>query len=269
MPRAFCLIKRQPFYRHDAFMAGLAAAGFQVHAGPPGKGRPDDILVIWNRYGSDEILADRFESEGGTVAVAENGYLNPGGGNPKFDAHEGKPGYYALALDQHNGAGRWPVGGPERWEALGIEMKPPRENTGGYLLVCLNRPFGSRITTPPADCFVEEIGRCKAFDCEIRIRPHPGNSRPASSLEEDLAGCWNVLTWSSTAGLHALIAGIPVKSPAPWWHGTDALISGVDRRKEAFERLAWAQWHIYEIASGKPFERLMECTSTAPATLTT
>lgn len=259
MSRAFCLIRRQPFYRHDAFMAGLKAAGFQVYEGAP-KNPPyfEDVLCIWNRYGEVEAIADRFEAAGGTVIVAENGYLNPGGGNPKFDAHEGKPGYYALALDGHNGSGRWPAGDGSRWKALGIELKPWQKNEGGHILICPNRPFGSRWMQPPPS-WLESIGTRFLGETsrEVRIRKHPGNARPERPLERDLENCQVVVVWASTAGLHALIAGIPVLCCAPYWIGKPADLPHVDGRLRAFERLAWAQWHIDEIATGYSFERLM------------
>jgi hypothetical protein len=266
------MIRRQPFYRHDAFMAGLKAAGFQVFEGAP-KNPPfeDDVLCIWNRYGEVEAIADRFEAQGGTVIVAENGYLNPGGGNPKFDAHEGKPGYYALALDGHNGSGRWPSGDGSRWQALGIELKPWRTD-GEHILVCPNRPFGSRKMVPPAR-WAEDVRAAysKVTPREIRVRAHPGNTRPARTLAQDLENCFAVVIWSSTAGLHALLSGIYVACESRYWICKEAAAGGGIGRYEAvnserlasFERLAWAQWHIDEIATGYPFERLMAMTAVA------
>lgn len=255
------MIRRQPFYRHDAFMAGLKAAGFQVYEGAP-KNPPyvEDVLCIWNRYGEVEAIADRFEAAGGTVIVAENGYLNPGGGNPKFDAHEGKPGYYALALDGHNGSGRWPSGDGSRWKALGIELKPWRTD-GEHILVCPNRPFGSKVMMPPAG-WAESVAmkfRARVDERDVRIRPHPGNKRPERALAEDLKDCWHVVIWASSVGIYALIEGIPVRRDAPYWICDELKF----RREDSFERLAWAQWHIDEIATGDPFERLMAMTAVA------
>lgn len=267
MRRAFCLIRDQPFYRRDAFFAGLTAAGYQVFNVPPARVENGDVLVTWNRYGHVQQIADRFEAEGGTVIAAENGYLNPGGGNPKFDAHEGVHGYYALALHGHNGSGKWPIGDGSRWMALGIELKPWRMD-GGHILVCPNRTFGSREMEPPPNWTldVEDLLR-RATKREIRIRPHPGNSRPARTLEQDLEGAWACVIWASSAGVHALINGIPVFQTAPSWICTGAASLNLnmiedpamdyERREGALHRMAWAQWTVDEIARGAPFKLLL------------
>jgi hypothetical protein len=105
--KAYCLIRTQPHYRHEAFVAGLKRCGYDVHLSyARWPVRPGDVLVIWNRYGETERIADGFEAAGGTVLVAENGYIGRGGGTPK---HTNGPGnhYYALARHAHNGRGRW------------------------------------------------------------------------------------------------------------------------------------------------------------------
>ena len=37
--------------------------------------KPDDILIIWNRYGKNDEYARQFEAAGATVLIAENGYI--------------------------------------------------------------------------------------------------------------------------------------------------------------------------------------------------
>ena len=102
---------------------------------------------------------------------------------------------------------------------------------------------------------------------EIRIRPHPGNWQkepPRVPLVADLEGCWAMVTWASSAGVHALLAGVPVIREAPWWILAGAASSDIRAvehppepdRLPAFVRLAWAQYNIEEIAAGLPFEKL-------------
>jgi hypothetical protein len=228
---------------------------------------PDTLLVIWNRYSANHETALRVERAGGRVLVAENGFVASGGGTPKFDVYSAAGGqgghYYSLAEGWHNGAGRWPAGGPERWLRLGVEVRPWRGG-GEYHLVCPNRSFGvpGRMMHPDwPRRKAEQIGRESRFP--VRLRPHPGNSAPKVALEADLAGARAVHVWQSTSGVHALVAGVPVFCDSPTWIMKGAASSGsVDEptlpdRAPHFERLAWAQWTVDEIASGEPFRHLL------------
>lgn len=259
--KAYSLIRQQPHYRHDAFLTGLAAAGYEVHDRGPDRARPGDLLLIWNRYFSIEQIADRFEAEGGTVLVAENGYIR--------GRHDGGD-YYALAIHGHNGSGTVRVGGPERWQALGVELKPWRKD-GKHILVAANRSFGMRGFIMPqhwGENMVEALR--KITKREVRLRLHPGNGRAPVPLEHDLRDAHCVVIWSSSVGVKALIEGIPVVCCAPWWicrgatHGIDCDLEAmrVDEcadqdRLNAMHTLAWSQWSTEEIASGSPFKNLL------------
>ncbi len=266
MPRAWNLLRDRPWYRRAAFSEGLRAAGFEVSERAPVDPKAGDVLVIWNRYGSGHELATRFEAQGGTVLVAENGYLGRGGSSPKFDVHPGGPKpehYYAIAVGGHNGQGGWPDGGPERWEALGIELRPWRAD-GGHVLVCPNRSFGvpGRIMPPDwAEATAKRLRR--ETQREVRVRAHPGNDAPRRPLAADLEGAWAAVVWSSGAGLHALLAGIPTFVASGWWIcKAAAALGAIDApetpdRMPSFRRLAWAQWRVDEIQKGEPFARLL------------
>lgn len=276
--RAYCLIRPLPVYRHEAFCDGLKARGYDVRRQRPGEVRPGDLLVIWNRYGELAQLADQFEVRGGTVLVAENGYLGAGGGTPKFDVTGGvQPGhYYALAVGGHNGQGRWPdrPRGPwieqseaygARWRALRVPQCGWRLN-GAHILVCPNRSFGRPGHIMPAGWAEDVARRLRASTKrEVRVRPHPGNDRPARELERDLEGAHAVAVWSSSAGVHALVRGIQVLCEAPAWilkGAALARLASIDQhwggeRVPHLERLAWAQWTVEEIASGFAFRHLL------------
>lgn len=266
--RAYSLIRPEPHYRREAFAAGLKAAGYDVRGGPPPSPAECDVLLVWNRYGDRHDLATLVERAGGRVIVAENGYLSAGGGVPKFDVLGGPQAghYYALALGGHNGNGRWVVGAEDRFARLGVEVKPWR-TTGEHILVCPNRSFGVPEQMMPADWATGVVRRLKHLTKRpVSLRLHPGNNRPARSLEEDLENAWAVVVWYSSAGLHALLAGIPVITEARAWLMKDAC--GTDLRDienpprpdrlPALGRLAWAQWTLEEIAGGGPFRRLLD-----------
>lgn len=268
--RAYSLIRPGPIYRREAFDAGLKAAGLDLRKGSPMHGDKCDVLVIWNRYGDNHNLACRVEAGGGRVIVAENGYVGR-----DANGHQ----LYAIAEGGHNGSGKWPdrAGGSwlaetetygARWRALGIELG--RIQSGGkHILVCPNRSFGRPDFIMPTDWAERTAEHLKKFtDRPIRIRPHPGNwqsNPPKVPLSADLEGAHAMVIWASSAGVHALVAGVQVICTAPFWilkGAAPGRIEEVDQisigeREPAFERLAWAQWTLAEISSGEPFKRLL------------
>ena len=265
--KAHVLIREAPWYRRQAFVSGLKAAGCEVQTAPPTHPGSETLLVIWNRYGAMHELAKRVEAAGGRVLVAENGYIGSGGTSPKFDVHPGgpKPGhYYALAWDYHNGGGAWPEGGPERWDRLGVELKPWR-TAGSHLLVLPNRAFGVPGRMMPANwASTAEKRFARLSGRPVRVRAHPGNKAPQRPLSRDLEGAWAAAVWTSGAGVQALVAGVPVFCDAPFWVCKAAASQGspddptLPDRLPALHRLAWAQWTVAEIESGEPFVRLFE-----------
>lgn len=264
MPAAWSLIRSAPWYRARAFADGLKAAGFELRTDQP-RGAPGNVLVIWNRYGGWHVAAEKFEREGGRVIVAENGYLGRGGTSPKFSLKAGveREQYFSLSWGWHNGRGIWPSGGPERFAALGVELKRWRAD-GSHVLVCPNRSFGVGAQVMPPDWAQRVAERLRRETRrEVRIRVHPGNDAPRRPLSEDLRGAWAVCVWSSSVAVHALLEGIPTYIEAPWQVVKGAGASGpieapeTPERRPHFERMAWHQWTGEEIESGEPFRRLL------------
>lgn len=258
MPRAYCLIRKDPHYRRDAFLAGLARAGYTVSTNFPERGAPGDALVIWNRYGVYESAAERFEREGGAVLVAENGYIGK-----DENGHQ----LYALAKRGHNGSGKWPNGGPQRFERLDIALKPWRHG-GDHILICGQRGIGSRSMASPMEWHNSVARRLREVTKRrivIRLHPEDQNLRGAKQppLEEQWRSAWAVVVWSSCSGVKALIDGLPVIYDAPHWICASAAgrVPSIENppmldREAALQRMAWAQWTVAEIASGEPFSML-------------
>lgn len=261
------MLRREPWYRRQAFEQGLVNAGYQVVQGEPARGAPGEVLCIWNRYGHWHDVATRFERDGGTVVVAENGYLGAGGTSPKFDVHPKGPQphhYYALGIGWHNGRGVVAHGGPERLNALGVELAPWR-TAGDHVLVCPNRSFGVGEQVMRADWAERRAEQLRKHTRRpVRVRAHPGNDEPKRHpLEADLRGAWGMVIWSSSCGVHALAAGIPVYVEAPYWVMKGASASGpVDApvmpdRLPHFVKMSWAQWTLAEISEGTPFKCML------------
>jgi len=251
-PRALSLLRDSQHYRADAFASGLRAQGFEVvetlsHPGP------DDVLLVWNRSGARDTQARRFEAAGARVVVAENGYLGKDWRGDKW---------FALALGHHCGAGAWPDGGPQRWDALDVELEPWRDS-GTQTLVLEQRGIGEPGIASPAG-WADSV----ATLMHGRVRRHPGAGPVAVTLRDDLADVCQVVTWASGAALLALTMGVPVFYGFPRWIGAPAARSmftfkSMEPRRDdearlaMFRRLAWAQWTLAEIESGYAFERLL------------
>lgn len=228
--RYCCTIRTQLSYRRDAFERGLQAAGLK-----PGNASNCDVFVTWNRIHSMNQLARQVEARGGVVLVAENAAWGKG-----FLGEA----WFSLARTYHNTAGMFPVGGPERWDSLGVDLAPWRPD-GGETVGLTQRGIGSPPTAQPRDWHPP--------GCD-RIRAHPGVN-PCVPLETDLARASRVVTWGSGAAIKALMLGIKVESHMPRWIGeqdnTDA------GRLNMLRSLAWAQWRMAEIESGETFARLL------------
>ena len=233
--RAWLNLRHVESERAAIFTDGLARLGYEVVRGVTLDPLPGDILVTWNRVGPGEHAARAFEALGLPVLVAENATW----GND-FAGQQ----WLTLARNHHNTAGLFPVGGPERWDALGVELEPWR--TEGEAVILAQRGLGSPPTAMPRDWPNTVQGR---------LRVHPGPRAPLIPLRDDLASASKVITWGSSAAVLALTWGIPVESHMPDWIGSQGNTD--EGRLDTLRTLAWAQWRPDEIASGEPFDRLL------------
>lgn len=248
--RAWLSLRNDLHYRRDAFTSGLEACGYDVHPTLTEHPGPQDILIVWNRYGAGDACAKLFEKRGLPVLVAENGYL----GNDFAGSR-----WYALSRTQHNGAGHWPDGGPERWDSLGVTLAPWRTE-GEEVVILPQRGIGPAGIAMPRNW--ADVARSFTGG---RVRPHPGKN-PAKPLADDLAKARCVVTWGSGAALKALAMGIPVFHAMRQWIGAEAAAPmsefGAPKRNDearlaCFRRMAWAMWRLPEIADGTAFKRLL------------
>jgi hypothetical protein len=101
-------------------------------------------------------------------------------------------------------------------------------------------------------------------DRRLVIRRHPGPDK--TEPYDALRGAWAAVTWGSGAGIKALSVGVPVFHEFPSWIGAPAARLGIEDiekpwlgdRLPMFQRLAWAQWTLAEIASGEAFRCLLQ-----------
>ena len=242
--------------RHGAIEAGLEAAGWRIKRGYGPPRSPDDVLVTWTVHrGAKEMAARAFEAAGGRVVVCEEAYFREIRGERHF----------AIALHDHNGAGRWRCGGSERWESFGIELKPWR-NRGEHVVVREQRGIGSKRMASPPLWHDNAIARLRAISKRpVTLRRHPKTAPDQPPLVEALKGAHAVVTWASSIAAQALVLGVPVFYEAPRIVCAGACNRGLEGieaptkpdRLPALERLAWAQWSVREITRGDAFRFLL------------
>lgn len=252
--RAVVLLREQPVYRKGSFVAGLQACGYAIVPDISAPG-PDDVLVIWNRYGHWAQIASRYEARGARVVVAENGYMG----------REWRGGvWYQLALDWNAGAGRWPVGDPSRASMFAHDLRPWRAG-GDYVLVLAQRGIGSPPVAQPKGWHERVVSDLERVGRRVVLRGHPGKHQENESLYAQLDRAACAVTWGSAAGVKALLHGVPVYHGMARWIGAPAARPYATHlpepfrgdRSEMLARLAWAQWSVEEIASGEAFRHLL------------
>lgn len=247
MPCAVIHIRKEPAYRREAIKAGLKRLGYTIHderKPVPRATCREDLLVLWNRkVGPEEKAAEVWEAQGGTVLVVENAYLQ------KVDKTT-----YAISTHQHNGAGWFPFQGDLRFPKLAIPLKDLVDRPEGYTLVIGQRGIGSKLMASPALWGEKQMEGLRGRNA--RLRQHPGNFKPRVPLELELAHARSVRIWSSSAGVRALVEGLPVSYCAPHWVCGCDHDFGVMSRETGLERMAHGQWTVEEIAAGEPFARM-------------
>ena len=250
MRRAFINLRPEPAKRVCAFSDGLRTAGFDVRRGLPSTVNAGDVLLIWNRRAQDDAVAEKLERAGGIVLVTENAYIDREG--------------YALARHKHNGGGAPLARDPARADRLGVQLAPWREQ-GEHVLVCPNRYIGPRADVMPDIWPRQIVSRLQRLTKRpVRVRVHPGNWKrrpPKVPIEEDLRDAWACVIWWSTAGIRALIAGVPVIFCGPYWIGARAAgrdLKAIEApvlgdRHAALQDIGNGQFSLSEIAAGLPF----------------
>jgi hypothetical protein len=241
--------------RHEAMHNGLRRCGYDVR---PYEGKPGSVLIVWNLHSNKDRIARDFESKGGKVIVAEEAYFRVVNGEKHF----------ALALGGHNGSGRWNAGGPERWESFNIPFKPWREK-GTHIIVRSQRGIGSREMASPPDWHTrtaQELRRLTKRPVVIREHHKIRGESVGTGLDEALVDCHAVVTWASSIAPRSIVRGVPafVCAPHSIAEGADAgplrniETPAMPDRLPTFQKLAWAQWSLKEIASGEAFAHLLK-----------
>jgi hypothetical protein len=239
----------------------------------------NDILIGWNRIAKHEALMQMFEKAGARIILLENPYI-----------YSETEKLYAVNQFQHNNY-KYSIpckDNGERFAEFGLEMKPWR-TSGEHILMTTQaktldaRGLGSDHTAQPAEWDSETIREIRKYSNRpIIFRTHPNSTTYPIDIDKQfsnvtleigknvpiahsLKNAHCLVTHSSNAIVEALLEGIPtvhtgfniiMRNSASY--GTDTIEKPVmlSNRLPNFNKLAWNQYSLDEIASGKLFEIL-------------
>lgn len=196
---------------------------------------PFDLVFIFGLRGKGREILDAYPD----AYVVDYGYLRRVMGTDNFET-----GHWQISKGGLNclPAGPCP---PDRFLRLGIDPKPMKPPARPRILCA--QSIGD--AAHPFDT----AEKLKAWADSIphdEYRPHPLDVVSSEPLQAMLERAGTVITWNSTVGIDALVAGVPVEA-----HGPAVYRDTLDR-SQLFSRLAYGQWTMNEMASGLPLRFL-------------
>lgn len=222
------------------------------------------VPVSWPR---GEIMR-RQKQAGGRTVVIDSGYLRRG---------MAPDSYYMVGFDGINGWADFRNKGmpSDRWDALGVELKPWRK-PGENVILCGQVPWDASVQAIDMLGWLPDTARAIRERTQRRIiyRPHPAaREHPAQvagcetstrPLAEDLANAHCLVCYNSNSAVEAIIGGIPAivlgigamsEAVAERSLGNIERPRMPDRERWAHD-LAYCQWQPQEMAQGKAWRHL-------------
>ena len=162
----------------------------------------------------------------------------------------------------------------DRWERLGITLKPERQN-GRHILVCgasakMHRFLGLSEPSVWARDVISQLRETTARPIVYRPKPSwrervavpgAGLSPSGRPLRDDLVDCHAVVTYATTVAADAIFAGVPAVALGPsiarpvssqTLEGIDQItMPSQDKVRRWAESMAYCQWTVDEMASGE------------------
>jgi hypothetical protein len=222
-----------------AFGRGLEVVGHRAvwrnpHYWRDGEAERFDLVVLSGLHAKHPDILRVYGAQGVPVLVLDAGYM-------RRDL-----GYWQASLGGLNRAPSFPCES-DRFDALGITIKTAGGNPKGYRLIAgqLARDASHGLAADEYETWLHgQKGRLRRHPLETVVPP----------LADDLAGAKCVHTYCSTAGLDALIAGVPATADAPeracWGELSGAKLPSIAARRALCNRLAYGQWTLDEMEYG-------------------
>lgn len=222
------------------------------------------VMFGWGKLRHREILRAQTSIGGKTLVV-------------NFGSLKRSNGFYTVGWNGLNGRGEYfnENSPPDRWENLGIELRPWNQRGNNVII-------SGQVPTDGSVALVDILQWCEEQAISVRcwtnrplvFRPHPlarhvpfeipGAIRSERSLSEDLEDAWAVVTYNSTSSSMAVIEGIPVftadRGSMAWEvsnHDLKKIEAPVllDRTQWAYN-LAYTQWSLSEMKAGLAWDHL-------------
>jgi hypothetical protein len=141
-------------------------------------------------------------------------------------------------------------------------MLKPWRAAPGYALLIGQVSGDAAVRDLDMDAWIkEQTVALEALGWEVKFRPHPFTRPVRQSLAQQLAGAGLCVTYNSTTGVEAVLAGVPtitMDEGAMAWDVSGHTLTDIlchDREQWA-HNLAWTSWTLDEIAAGLPYEHL-------------
>lgn len=196
--------------------------------------------------------------------------------------------YYMVGLDGLNGRADFRVPDimqdsmpGDRWEQLGVELKPKREDRKkNHVLLCGQVPWDASVQDTDHLAWLQEMANklTKATNRTVIFSRHPLSPKEIHirgvqninipCLDLWLKGCHVTVCFNSNSGVESVIAGVPTLSFDPGsmvWEISQHHIDSIEdpyfpeeeERRRWAHALAYCQWHIDEIKSGEAVKHIL------------
>ena len=212
---------------------------------------PGDVAVFGSPHRWPLIQA-ALHDPARTIWYGDHGYL-------------GRHQYYRITRNAYQADGRQPAHG-FRFRQLGLSIAP-WQTTGRHVLVCPQSPTYGRLFGFDMDDWLQQVLTTLRHHTDRALRVRTKRESTDRPIAVDLHEAHALVTYSSSAALDGLLAGVPVFVLAPfaaaYRMGTPDLTRieapvYPDDRAPFFASLAAQQWTLAEIASGAAWRDLQE-----------
>lgn len=233
-----------------------------------------DVAVVFGVYKKavpfsthrGKVIAEQ-EKAGLKTIVLETGYIKRGDGEGDF---------YAAGFNGLNNRAdfRNANSPPDRWEKLGVELKPWRSANNGVVLLCGQVPWDASVQDTHHSGWLHAIVEEMSYSTNRKIvfRPHPlakvpnitGAEYSTAPLMEDLDRTHVLVTFNSNSSVESVVEGVPAitfDEGAMAFDVTAHDLSFLERpltpdREQWAANLAYTQWTPAEMRRGETWQHL-------------
>lgn len=248
----------------DAAYEGLLNIGLDVRRIPHFSLTKDNIIFCW---GWKRRVAEKYRFLKRNVLVLELGYIGDRTKNISV-GWNGLNGYAEFP--------EYPADKGERFRSMGGVLKPWK--TGGEYILILGQVKGDASLKGKdiMPWYQECASRAKeVYGLPVYFRPHPESKRRRGyesvygienmdgTLQEGIDGALFTISYNSNSCLDSIMAGTPCYAGDMGTLVYDLCMKDIenivkpDREKVIYE-IAWKQWTLEEIRTGKPFIKALE-----------